>query len=224
MTMVPCVAALAQDVTAPRSSLLPPITPAPLHVATSLTDIFGTPTPPPQGSPGPMPTPSGAGGKVTYTLDRDPHADPQAAAMYGRITAAMDQAIWYYNNYTIGLRGDRRVMYTPGVPTADASFNGPVRFGGMCNTRVAMHELMHTFGIGTTWQWEKLVKDNIFTGRHATRELRMITGDPTAQVHADRMHFWPYGLNYDQEVHSERDLIAHCLMVEAITKDLREVR
>ena len=174
--------------------------------------------------PQPMPFPSGARGKITYFLPKDPNPTPELTAAYAKIEAAMDKAIWYYENYTTNLRGKRQVLYSPGTPTADANFQGPVRFGGSCNTRVAMHELMHTFGVGTTSQWQKLMKDGVFTGRHATEQMRAITGDPGAVVHGDNQHFWPYGLNYDTEVKSDDDLIRHCLMVSAIRKDLDEVR
>ena len=43
-------------------------------------------------------------------------------------------------------------------------------------------------------------------------------------VHADRMDFWLFGLNFDREVKSEEDLINHCKMVEAICKDLEDAR
>lgn len=174
-------------------------------------------------TPEPMPPPSGASGKIEYMILKDPNPPPELTAEYAKIDAAMRKAVWYYENYTTNLRGKRLVMYLKDVPTADANFQGPIRFGGSCNVRVAMHELMHTFGIGTTDQWQHLMKDGVFTGRHATDQMRAITGDPKAVVHGDHQHFWPYGLNYDTEVKSDDDLIRHCLMVEAIRRDLDEV-
>ena len=41
-----------------------------------------------------------------------------------------------------------------------------------------------------------------------------------ALVHADRLHFWPYGLNYSSEVQSEADLTNHCKVVQAIHHDM----
>jgi hypothetical protein len=161
--------------------------------------------------------------KIKYTLQRAKDPTPADLAAYERITAAMDKAVQLYDQNST-LRGHVQVQYSPGTPTADGSANGNIRFGGSCNARVAMHEIAHTFGIGTAAAWGGLVKDGIFTGKHATRELREITGDPAAVLHADRSHFWPYGLNYDNEVKSDTDLVNHCKMVEAICKDLKSGR
>ena len=90
------------------------------------------------------------------------------------------------------------------------------------NERVCMHEICHTVGIGTSPDWGNLVEKGVFKGERATKQLREITGDKDAVVHADRMHFWPYGLNFDKEVQSEADLVNHCKMVEAIYEDLQK--
>jgi hypothetical protein len=158
---------------------------------------------------------------VTYSLRRVAEVTPEQAKAYERITASMDKAVWYYNHYTYGLHEQVNVVYSPGTPTADASYHGTIRFGGSCGVRVALHELAHTVGIGTTPQWHKMVVNHVFTGENATRQLRAISGNPNAQLHADRQHFWPYGLNYDKEVHSTYDYINHCKMVNAICMDLK---
>lgn len=169
-------------------------------------------------------TPETTSSKVTYTLQRakEPNEDERAA--YEKVTAAMDKAVQYYNEYTQGIHEHVTVIYSPGTPTADANLNGPIRFGSTShNQRVAMHELAHTLGVGTSPQWAKLVDKGVFTGKHATEQLRKITGDQNSVLHADRQHFWPYGLNYDNEVHSDADFVNHCKMVTAICKDLKAV-
>jgi hypothetical protein len=170
----------------------------------------------------PQPTPESGGSKVTYTLQRAKEPTEDELAAYAKVAVAMDKAVQYYNEYTQGIREHVNVIYSPGTPTADANLNGPIRFGSTShNQRVAMHELAHTLGVGTSPQWAKLVVNGIFTGKHATDQLRQITGDPKSVLHADRQHFWPYGLNYDNEVHSDADFVNHCKIVTAIYKDLK---
>jgi len=173
---------------------------------------------------GSTPTPStpAKSSDITYTLNRAKEPTEEESAAYAKITAAMEKAIWYYDRYTSGLREHVTANYSPDTPTADANSNGNMRFGKYSNNqRVAMHELAHTLGVGTSREWGNLVVNGVFTGSHATRQLQEITKDPKAVLHADRMHFWPYGLNYDNEVHSDQDFINHCKMVSAIYQDLR---
>jgi hypothetical protein len=163
-------------------------------------------------------------GHVTYTLAKsaNPTADEQKA--YTLIAAAMDKAISYYNCYTDITKAEY-VTYNPDVSTADGNINGSIRFGHTeyMEYITAMHEIAHTVGIGTASNWRSMLDTNAgtFTGTNATAELRAITGVSTDVVHADRQHFWPYGLNYTSEVKSEADVIDHCRMVVAIRKDLR---
>ena len=63
------------------------------------------------------------------------------------------------------------------------------------------------------------VNAGIYTGPSATTMLRGLTADPTAELHGDTQHFWPYGLNYTSEVSSDEDLIRHCLIVDAMQAD-----
>jgi len=162
-----------------------------------------------------------ASGHVSYTLMKsaNPTTDEQAA--YDLITPAMDKAIDYYNCYT-NITKAESVTYVPSVPTADGNSNGSIRFGGKDYMEyiTAMHEIAHTVGVGTYSEWGPLVVNGIFTGDHATTQLRAITGIADDQVHADTQHFWPYGLNYTSEVKSEADVIDHCMMVVAIRLDM----
>jgi hypothetical protein len=156
-------------------------------------------------------------GKLKFTLhlsDKEEDKD-----VNDRIKDAMEKAVAAYNLNT-SLKGSVNVSHSPGTPTADGSSNGSIRFGGSIGQRVAMHEIAHTMGVGTSPKWAKLVEKGIFTGKRATQQLREITKDPKAVLHADKQHFWPYGLNYDTEVKSPEDFEHHCKMVEAICKDL----
>jgi hypothetical protein len=134
-----------------------------------------------------------------------------------RIVAAMDEAVSFLN-----LHGDFKKQVTannsPGTPTADANFDGWINWGGSISRRVALHEIAHTLGIGTHPEWQANIKDGKWTGRHAIKQLREFDG-PAAVLYADRMHFWPYGLNFDQESSPENDL-RFVKMLTAFRKDL----
>lgn len=134
-----------------------------------------------------------------------------------RITDAMDAAVALYNAH-----GDFKKQLwannSPGTPTADANYEGWINFGGSINPRVALHEISHTLGIGTHPNWQANIKDGKWTGKHALAQLREFDGKD-AVLSADGMHFWPYGLNFDNESSKEND-VRHVKMVAAMRKDM----
>ena len=159
--------------------------------------------------------------KVEYTLHKSstPTADEQDA--YQRITAVMDSAVYIYNKYT-NLSKFINVYYAPGVPTAEASSNGDLRFGkerSYMFVGTAMHEMAHTMGMGTTSEYKAMMEGGIFKGEKAQALLKEIDGSD-AVLKGDNQHFWPYGLNYASEVKSEQDLINHARIVEAMYQDI----
>jgi len=175
------------------------------------------------GKPAPVCTPTG---HLSYTLSQvaSPTADQTDA--YKTITCAMDMAVAYYNCYS-NITASVRVTYDTGVATADGNINGSIRFGAgrqymTCAT--SMHEIAHTQGIGTAAQWASHVSGGLFVGANAAAQLQSINATLATplytQLHADSMHFWPYGLNYDTEATGIDILIDHCEMVVAIRKDL----
>lgn len=152
---------------------------------------------------------------LTYQLsDGSENWEP---ARRKQITEVMDAAVALYNRHGV-FKKHVTANHSPGTPTADANFNGWINFGGSCNVRVALHEISHTLGVGTHPAWQRNIKDGKWTGRHALRQLREFDG-PEATLSADRMHFWPYGLNYDNESSPEND-IRHVKMVAALRKDM----
>lgn len=162
------------------------------------------------------------GGNITYTLQKvaNPTADQSDA--YARITKAMDSALVHYNRLT-GLTKSLTVQYNTDVATADGSFSGNIRFGASRSYMApgtAMHEIAHALGSGTTQEYRDLIQNGVFIGPKATARLREIQGDPSAVLKGDSQHFWPLGLNYESEIKSEKDLVNHCLLVEAIVQDL----
>ena len=160
-------------------------------------------------------------GHISYQLARAASPTEDQSNAYGLITDAMDEAVAYYNCYA-QITKALNISYEPSVATADGNINGSIRFGSTesMNYITAMHEISHTVGVGTASNWSSMVSEGIFTGAHATAELRAITGIANDQLHADTQHFWPYGLNYTSEVSSTADLINHCFMVTAIRGDL----
>lgn len=160
-------------------------------------------------------------GHITYTLSRamNPSADELAA--YAKIEAAIERALSYYNCYT-NITKALNVQFNPSVPTADGNPNGSIRFGSSAsmNFVTAMHEISHTLGVGDDNGYDLLIEGGVYTGPIATARLRELTGDDEAEIHGDGQHFWPYGLNYESEWHSDQDGIFHCYIVQAIREDM----
>lgn len=164
---------------------------------------------------------SHAEGHVTYTLHKSENPTADELDAYERITTVMDSAVYLYNKYT-NLRKFINVYYAPGVPTAEASSNGDLRFGSERSymfVGTAMHEMAHTMGMGTTSEYKAMMDGGVFKGEKAQALLKEIDG-PDAELHGDSQHFWPYGLNYASEVHSEQDLINHARIVDAMYQDI----
>lgn len=164
----------------------------------------------------------GGDGGVTFTFSMPKDASAEDREVFEQMDKAAREAVGCYNENTKGIRKEITLQYSPGTPTADGNINGNIRLGrGARNKRVIMHEIAHTLGVGTAGNWGNVVKDGVFTGKKATEALREATGDKNAVLKADRMHFWPYGLNYDSEVQSPKDFVTHCRIVQAIIEDLK---
>jgi hypothetical protein len=175
------------------------------------------------GKPAPVCTPTG---HLSYTLSQAPSPTADQADAYKTITCAMDMAVAYYSCYS-NITASVRVSYDTGVATADGNINGSIRFGAgrqymTCVT--SMHEIAHTQGIGTASQWASHVSGGLFVGTNSAAQLQAINATLNkplyTQLHADSMHFWPYGLNSDTEATGIDILIDHCQVVVAIRKDL----
>ncbi|MFF7722891.1 hypothetical protein ACFZDB_26505 [Streptomyces luteogriseus] len=141
-----------------------------------------------------------AAATITWSLVRasNPTADQRSA--YDLITKAMNAAVARYNNLS-DLGKNLTVRYEPGVPTADGNINGTIRFGsnrGYMNERTALHEIAHTIGVGTSSGWSRLGGSGTWTGGQATALVRQYDGSG-AKISTGGGHFWPYGLNYDNE-------------------------
>lgn len=154
-------------------------------------------------------------GPLTYHLASDWQNWP--ADIRAQIVYAMDGAVALYNRYGT-FRKSLTANYNPGVPTAQASYSGWIDFGGQIGYRTALHEISHTLGIGTAPGFSSFISNGLWTGSNAVAQVQEFDG-PTAVVHTDGTHFWPYGLNYDNEASTENNR-RHVLMVAAFRRDL----
>lgn len=161
---------------------------------------------------------SSASAKLSWSLQgkaSNPTAD-QADA-YSRIEAAMRLAVARYDRLGSASK-TIRVYYTPGVPTAEANFNGDLRFGSnrsYMTERTAMHEISHTLGIGQTNQFN--VRCASGNWPRALPLLRSWDGG-SAVINCGGSHIWPYGLNYDNEW-SETNANRHVQLINAMIAD-----
>ncbi|MFF6780561.1 hypothetical protein [Streptomyces sp. NPDC012510] len=166
----------------------------------------------------PVPRERAAAATITWTLVRasNPTQDQQTA--YNLITTAMNAAVARYNNLS-DLGKNITVHYNPGVPTADGNINGTIRFGnrGYMNERTALHEIAHTIGVGTSSGWSRLGGSGTWTGSRATALVRQFDG-ASAKISTGGGHFWPYGLNYDNE-YSGTAADRHVRIVAAMVSD-----
>jgi hypothetical protein len=167
----------------------------------------------------PAPREQVAAATITWTLERasNPTADQQAA--YTLITSAMNAAVARYNNLS-DLGKSITVRYDTGVPTADGNLNGTIRFGGnrsYMTERTALHEIAHTIGVGTSSGWSSLGGSGTWTGAQATALVRQFDGS-SAKLSTGGGHFWPYGLNYENEF-SGTAADRHVQIVAAMVRD-----
>ncbi|MFD8863385.1 hypothetical protein ACFV1F_03070 [Streptomyces sp. NPDC059590] len=155
---------------------------------------------------------------ITWTLERasNPTQDQQTA--YNLITAAMSAAVARYNNLS-DLGKNITVRYDPGVPTADGNINGTIRFGNRAymTERTALHEIAHTIGVGTSSGWNTLSSGGGWRGAQATALVKQYDGSG-ATLSTGGGHFWPYGLNYDNEF-SNAAADRHVRIVAAMVRD-----
>ncbi|MFE7271460.1 hypothetical protein [Streptomyces sp. NPDC057623] len=159
-----------------------------------------------------------AAATITWTLERASNPTEDQRTAYDLITRAMNAAVARYNNLS-DLGKTITVRYDPGVPTADGNINGTIRFGnrGYMNERTALHEIAHTIGVGTSSGWSRLGGSGTWSGAQATALVRQFDGS-SAKLSTGGGHFWPYGLNYDNEF-SNTAADRHVQIVAAMVRD-----
>jgi 3-oxoacyl-ACP reductase-like protein len=160
-----------------------------------------------------------AAATITWSLVRASNPTADQLSAYDLITKAMNAAVARYNNLS-DLGKTLTVRYEPGVPTADGNLNGTIRFGGnrsYMSERTALHEIAHTLGVGTSAGWSRLGGSGTWTGGQATALVKQYDGSG-AKISTGGGHFWPYGLNYDNEW-SGTAADRHVRIVAAMVRD-----
>ncbi|WP_328339004.1 hypothetical protein OG873_14750 [Streptomyces violaceus] len=160
-----------------------------------------------------------AAATITWSLVRASNPTEDQRTAYDAITRAMNAAVARYNNLS-DLGKTITVRYEPGVPTADGNINGTIRFGSnrsYMNERTALHEIAHTIGVGTSSGWSRLGGSGTWTGGQATALVKQYDGSG-AKISTGGGHFWPYGLNYDNEW-SATAADRHVHIVAAMVRD-----
>jgi hypothetical protein len=154
---------------------------------------------------------------ITWTLQRASAPSADQTDAYARISLAMQKAVARYAKYSSATK-TIRVYYAPGVPTAEANYNGDLRFGSnrqYMTERTAMHEISHTLGVGQTTAFDQ--KCAAGDWKTALPLLKSWDG-AGAKISCGGSHFWPYGLNYETEW-SETNAVRHVQIMQAMLKD-----
>jgi hypothetical protein len=160
---------------------------------------------------------SSASAALNWSLEKSSNPSADEADAYQRIESAMSLAVARCHRFS-GASKTIRVYYAPGVPTAEANYNGDLRFGSnrsYMSERTAMHEISHTLGVGQTAAFDQHCAANNWP--NATPLLQSWDG-ASARINCGGGHFWPYGLNYDNEW-SETNADRHVQLVDAMLRD-----
>ncbi len=148
-------------------------------------------------------------------------------AHYDAAYAAASSSIDRYNAYGNfnAINSHVYIYYDSGIGTAQANFGGSVGFGGTYPAeRVMMHEMGHFLGLpnwasgGWNGTGSGMMAGGVWHGPIANQLIQQFNGEG-AQIHGDSAHFWPYGLNYDNEG-SEINKQRQVAMVYAMRADL----
>jgi autotransporter-associated beta strand protein len=160
-----------------------------------------------------------AGAQLTWSLASGNESWPadKRTAIINAMTAAVN--LYNANGY---FPKTLQANYNASVPTAQASSSGWIDFGGSISTRVALHEISHTLGVGTVAAWNSKRSGNTWTGSFAINRVKLFDGS-AATLSADAAHFWPYGLNYDTE-DGTTNRIRHIKVVSALRRDMDIVK
>lgn len=146
------------------------------------------------------------------------HENPNDTWKIETVANSMDGACMLYNSLGI-FDKHVSVQTVPGSwTTADANWDGNMRFGSQTSYRTAIHETSHALGTGTAWQWGSLMYDGYWHGTYAGNLIQEYEG-AGARLWGDSMHYWPYGQNQDWELNSVTE-VRTPKIVEALRRDM----
>jgi Concanavalin A-like lectin/glucanases superfamily/Ricin-type beta-trefoil lectin domain-like/Bacterial TSP3 repeat len=138
---------------------------------------------------------AGLSDALTYSIG---YVFEDNAAKRAEVAAVMNEAVAIYNAQT-NIDVNINVSWHPGIPTAQADYNGTLGFGGSINTQVALHEIAHYLGSGTTNEWNnRFGGDDVWDGPAVRRFIKLYDG-PGAELRRSGVHYYPYGFNYGNE-------------------------
>ena len=152
------------------------------------------------------------------------------AAINNRITNALDEACYYFNNLTSAKRFFD-VAYSPGTETADCNYTdtphmniGPNSSYQACGT--IMHEMEHGLGLqsySTEWSRGNLrtgVNSGDWIGDRVTSLMQFWENDKNAVLHGNNIHMWPYGVNgAHEDKHTQHLYVSNALICQALGED-----
>lgn len=140
-----------------------------------------------------LPRPA-AWGDITYTLQFNPASSPEAQQVANSVAVAAA----FYNQHG-SFNKHWNAYYNPGIPTAEANYDGYMGFGGTRNERVVFHEASHTFGMGTHGAYGGLLSGGVWRGQYGNQAQFDTYADFGDGLHGDGHAIWPGGFNYDNE-------------------------
>ncbi len=169
-------------------------------------------------------------GTIGYTIREGGDADAVK-----RITAAVKNAVNYWNNLTSIQNFTTSVGYNSGTPTAECSYGGWMSVGSNTSyqaTGTILHELLHGVGViqwaDTEWSRHNLRASvnsdgygtGLWLGDRVTEVLRFWDNSTTTQLSGDYQHMWPYGINGAHEDSGTEVLyIGNGLVCQALGED-----
>ena len=166
-------------------------------------------------------------GQVQYSYWSDSGTD---ASINNRITNAIDEACYYFNNLTSAKRF-YDVAYSPGTPTADCNYTdtphmnvGANQSYQRCGT--IMHEMEHGLGLqnySTQWCQGNLRSAygrGRWLGDRVTEAIQFWDNNKDTYLEGDDIHMWPYGVNGAHEDNGRQELyMGNAIICQALGED-----
>ena len=152
------------------------------------------------------------------------------ATINNRITKAIDEACYYFNNLTSAKRFFD-VAYSPGTETADCNYADTPHMNVGANSSyqacgTIMHEMEHGLGLqnySTEWSRGNLrtgVNSGDWIGDRVTSLMQFWDNDKNAVLHGNNIHMWPYGVNgAHEDNHTQHLYVANALICQALGED-----
>ena len=153
-------------------------------------------------------------------------------ATNNRIRSACEEGVWMWNNIS-GIKGFHLdAHYVPGAGagdgTADCSYGGYMRVSqnsAYQKTGTILHEGAHGLGMVPYQDWtNSIYRSNgdrgDWLGPRVDRVIQFLENNPSAKLHGDNQHMWPYGINGAGEDNGSPILYrGNALLVGALAED-----